>query len=258
MQNIMYNTVMVARNYTTKFSVSALSACLAITILLLPTPTQAAQSSANYKINEDFVGAGSGDSSSANFKVTDTVGAVGIGEAAKTAYRAFSGVPTPDEPRLAFSVDTTSINYGTLNPGLTRTGVAYFSVLNYTTYGYAVTIKGPSLTNSYSHAITPMATAASSAIGTEQFGINLVANTAPATLGADPVQVPDSTFSFGQALSGYNTANVYKYVNGASIVSAAKNSGQTTYTISSIVNISSTTPGGTYSSAQELICTGTY
>ena len=42
--------------------------------------------------------------------------------------------------------------------------------------------------------------------------INLVANTSPVTLGADPVQDPDSTFSFGLVSADYSSPNLYKYV----------------------------------------------
>jgi hypothetical protein len=103
-----------------------------------------------------------------------------------------------------------------------------------------------------------MSSNGSSAPGTEQYGINVVANTAPASFGADPAQDPDPTFSFGEAAANYDTANSYRYNSGETIARAIKNSGKTDYTISHIANISSTTPGGSYSGAHTLICTGTY
>jgi hypothetical protein len=103
-----------------------------------------------------------------------------------------------------------------------------------------------------------MATTAASSVGTEQFGINLRANTSPATFGADPVQVPDNTFSFGTVAAGYNTPNQYKYVKGDTIASSSRSSGETDYTISYIMNIGNLTPGGTYNMAHVLVATSTF
>jgi len=94
--------------------------------------------------------------------------------------------------------------------------------------------------------------------GTEQFGMNLVANTSPTTFGANPVQTPDSSFSSGAAASNYDTANNFRYVAGETIAYASESSGLTDYTISYIINAANTTAGGTYSGAQTLVCVGTY
>jgi len=106
--------------------------------------------------------------------------------------------------------------------------------------------------------MTAPSTPTASSSGTEQFGINLVANTSPATFGSNPAQIPNSTFSFGQAASGYNTPNLYKYVNGDTVASSSSSSGETDYTISYIFNISSTTPGGTYTMNHVLVATSTF
>jgi hypothetical protein len=97
-----------------------------------------------------------------------------------------------------------------------------------------------------------MSSAATSQVGVEQYGINLVANTLPTSFGANPIS------GFGVAASGYNTLNNYKYVSGDMIASAPKSSAQTNFTISYIVNASTTTAGGTYTGSQTLVCTGTY
>jgi len=89
-------------------------------------------------------------------------------------------------------------------------------------------------------------------------GMNLAANTSPTTFGAVPVQIPDSTFSFGVATSNYNTANQYMYVNGDTIASSPKSSGETDYTISYILNITNITPGGTYTMNQAIVATSTF
>ena len=94
-----------------------------------------------------------------------------------------------------------------------------------------------------------------SQIGIEQFGINLVANTAPASVGANPVF---GLFASGAASPNYGSSNTYRYVSGETIALAEKSSGVTTYTISYIANVGNLTPGGQYKSNQIIICTGTY
>jgi len=102
----------------------------------------------------------------------------------------------------------------------------------------------------------------SSAVGTEQFGINLRQNTvgcgAPANFGADPVQVPDNTFSFGTTAANYNTCGQFKYTKGDTVALSSKSSGETDYTISFIYNISDVTPNGEYVYNGTLVAPSTY
>ncbi len=209
-------------------------------------------SSTNYRIQEDFIGAGGLiNESSTNYQANESIGDIGVGNSTSTNYQTNSGYTTTSDPALTFIVNTSSINFGALSTSATATGAATFSVINYTSYGYVVTTIGtPPRTGSYT--LAGMNPAAASQTGTEQYGINLKANSSPMTLGADP------SGGFGVAASGYSTANNYKYVDGDTIASAPKSSGQTNFTISYIVNASNTTAGGSYTGTQELICTGTY
>lgn len=217
-----------------------------------------ALSSPSYQINEDSEGGGGNeDSSSASYRSSDSIGGAIGGEGNGGAYATASGFQSTDEPMLAFVVDTTSVNLGALSTSLARTGTATFSVLNYTSYGYIVQVIGAPPNNG-AHTLTALTSPTASIVGTEQFGMNLVANTAPSTFGANPVHVPDSSFAFGVASSGYNTANSYKFVSGNTIASAPKSSGKTTFTASFIANVSNNTPGGSYSGAQTFVVTGTY
>ncbi len=217
-----------------------------------------AASSSSFQIQEDFLGSGGViDSSSASYQSFDSIGAVGVGDSAGTAYQTQSGYTTTNDPNLSFIVNTSSVSLGALTSGSTATGTATFSVLNYTSYGYIVQVLGNTPSNGV-HNLTALSSPTSSVAGTEQFGINLVANTAPATFGANPVQVPSSSFSYGVAASGYNTANQYKYVSGNTIASAPKTSGRTDFTVSYIANVATLTPGGSYSGSQTLIVVGTY
>lgn len=217
-----------------------------------------AASSTSFQIQEDFLGSGGViDSSSASYQSFDSIGAVGVGDSAGTAYQTQSGYTTTNDPNLSFIVNTSSVSLGALTTGSTATGTATFSVLNYTSYGYIVQVVGNSPNNG-AHNLTALSSPTTSTAGTEQFGINLAANTSPTTFGAAPVQVPSSNFSYGVAASGYNTSNQYKYVSGNTIASAPKTSGRTDYTISYIANIATLTPGGSYSGSQTFIVVGTY
>ena len=219
----------------------------------------AQSSSTNYEINEYFIGPGGQlESSSTNYQLQGGgAGDTGVGESESTNFRQQAGFNTASEPRLSFAITDGAVELGGLSTVTTATDTATFSVLNYTTYGYVVQILGDTPVNG-SHNLAAMSSTAASQVGTEQFGINLVANTSPTTFGADPAQVPSSDFSYGQAATNYNTANNYRYVQGETIALAGEASGQTDYTISYITNISETTPGGEYAGGLTLIVVGTY
>jgi hypothetical protein len=215
----------------------------------------------NYRIDESFIGPGGNlESESDAYKLEAGQSSLGnpggAGEAGSDNFTIQSGATTTADPRLSCSITSGALNFGSLSSGATTTATATFNVLNYTSYGYNVSLLGGSLSNG-SHTLAPMSTTGPSEVGTEQFGINLKANTNP-TVGAEPVQVPSSSFSFGSPTANYGTANNFRFVPGETIAAAAKSSGQTDYTVSYIVNAANTTPGGRYTGNQTILCTGTY
>lgn len=215
------------------------------------------RSSTNYTLDEDFIGGGGLiESNSTNYRSNETIGDIGIGNSSSTNYQSNSGYTTTSDPALSVAITSSNVNFGQFSIGSAKTGTSTFRVLNYTTYGYVVQIIGAPPSNG-AYSLAAMSSTAASSPGTEQFGINLRDNSSP-DIGAEPVQVPDSTFSFGTVATNYNTVNQFRYVSGETIAQATKNSGQTDYTISYIVNVSSTTPGGSYSGAQQIIVIGTY
>lgn len=178
-------------------------------------------------------------------------------------YQTAAGFDTPVAPTLTFLVNTSLVNLGLLTYSNPVSATASFSVINYTGYGYVVQSMGnpPSIGGSPGHTLSAMN--GTSTPGTEQFGINLTSNnvsgaTPTAVFGSGPAQNPDSTYAFGQAASGYGTPNKFKYTNGDVIAQALKSSGETDYTISYLINISTQTPAGLYQMNQTLVCTGTY
>jgi hypothetical protein len=129
-------------------------------------------------------------------------------------------------------------------------------ITSYLSSGYTVQMYGdpPKMRG---HTITALTSPTQSQVGKEQFGINVVANTTP-DIGANLKQVPDSTTSFGQVNSGYNTPNYFKYVSGDVIAHSSKSSGETDYTISMIINVSNETPAGHYTSDYSIVVIPVY
>jgi hypothetical protein len=232
-------------------------------ILLMPAVALAAQSSSTtYQVNEVYFGTGGElNACSGSYCSKQAAGETTVGNTASTSYQAQGGFNTDREPSLDFVVSATNINLGVLNSGTTSTANATFSVKTYLAGGYAVTNASNPPTNSTA-TLNALATPTASNSTQEQFGINVVANTtgcgAPVNFGANPVQVPDASFSFGAAASGYDTCGLFKYVNGDTIASSNKSSGETDYTISYIFNVSRVTPGGIYRLDHILVATSTF
>jgi hypothetical protein len=218
----------------------------------------AQSSSANYQVNEVFFGSGGAlNDCSASYCAKESAGETAVGNTSSTNYQAQAGFNTERTPYLQFVINTGSQNIGTLSTGSTTTATASFSVKAYLSSGYVVQVESPGPANGSYTMLSP-STPTASAAGTEQFGMNLVANTSPVTFGANPNQAPSSAFGYGVAGSNYNTPNFYKFTNGDTIASSAKSSGETDYTISYIFNISNVTPGGIYTLNQVLVATATF
>lgn len=215
-------------------------------------------SSTNYQVNEIFFGSGGElDACSSNYCSKQAAGETAVGNTASAGYQAQGGFNTDRSPYIQINVNNTNINLGTVHPTTTSTATASFSVKAYLASGYVVeNASDPPVNGSYT--LNALTTPTASSAGSEQFGINLVANTAPITFGANPIYVPDSTFSFGQAATAYATPNLYKYIKGDTIALSNASSSFTTFTISYIFNISNVTPGGTYTFNHVLVATGTY
>ena len=218
----------------------------------------AASSSTNYKLIEPSLG-GTGllQSQSTNYQAQQSGGIVGVGTStAPTAVQIRAGHQTTNDPALSIGILTGNPSFSTFSPTSTATATSQFEVSDYTSYGYIVQLFGTPPTNSGGYKITPMATNGSPQVGVSQYGINLVANTIPATFGANP--------NFGQfgaggaAATNYNTPNSYRFVSGDIIAQGSQSSGNIIYTISYIVDVTDITPGGQYTSSQNIICTATY
>lgn len=224
--------------------------------VLVPAAYAETSQSTNYRFEESVLGGGGlVQSSSPNYQADGAVlGDTAVDNSASANYQVNAGNKTTPDPTLTFSIDNANANFGNFSASATATATAVFSVSNYTSYGYAVQILGTPPSNG-SHTVDAMASTDSPITGIEQFGINLVANTSPTSLGANP---DHGQSGFGSATANYGTSNMYRYVSGETIATSPKSSGKTIYTISYIVNVESLTPGGQYTSQQTVICTGTF
>jgi hypothetical protein len=226
--------------------------------MLVPLPVFAqTSSSTNYQTNEYFFGTGGElDASSTNYRAKTSVGELGVGNTSSTNYQAYAGFNTTDDPFIEFVVTSNTVDLGVLSSGSVATTTGTFSIRAWQSGGYVVRTESDPPTAG-SHQLSPMTSGGSSSPGTEQFGINLVDNSSP-NIGANPQQVPDSSFSFGQAETGYDTVNNFKYNKGDIIARSTKSTSITAYTVSYIFNISSLTPAGQYTFIQDLVATATY
>jgi hypothetical protein len=220
-------------------------------------PDLQACSSNQYGVSQVFFGSGGElQACSGTYCAKQSAGELTVGNTKSTSYQAKTGFNVNREESLELTVANTSVNLGIQSVAATAKGTAKFTVKSYLSSGYSVqTVGTPPSTSS--RTLTAMTTMGPAVTGTEQFGINLVANTGFAG-SANPAQLPDSTFSFGAAATGYNTTDRYKYVNGDIIAASASSSGTTEYTISYITNISNVTGSGVYSMQQSLVATATF
>ena len=214
-------------------------------------------SSTNFKIDQTQFGSGSSQRScSESFCSKASLGDTTVGSSSSANYIARFGAVTEGEPVLEIITLGDIENVGVLDVDRTATSSAVVKVRSYLSSGYVMQIAGPS-PNQGTHELARMQTPSTSHQGAEQFGINLVANDAP-QVGSDPEQVPDNTTSFGYVTDDYSTPNLFKYSSGDPVARSDTSSGQTNYTISMIVNVSNTTPGGRYSGQFSAIVVPTY
>ena len=219
--------------------------------------------SSSYAVGQTFFGSGGSlDSTcSTSYCAKQALGETGIGLTSSPGYQAQAGFNVDRSPSLEFVVNAANINLGVLSTTSTATATATFSVEAYLASGYSVITASPPPRDG-SHMMHALSSPTASVAGTEQFGMNLVSNTtacgAPANFGANPVQIPSSAYSYGTAASGYNSCGLFEYVQGSTIASSAKSSGETNYTISYIENISNVTPGGVFTMNDQLVAVPTY
>jgi hypothetical protein len=152
------------------------------------------------------------------------------------------------------------------SPTDTATATSQMSASTNAGSGYVITVNGPTLTSG-SNTISGMATSTTTAKGVSQFGLNLKANTLvtfsqPTGFGFEVAVTSNGTNYRGNAYTGYNTVNSFKFVTG-DVVADSTNGGAggtdaQIFTISYVANVPGSQPAGTYTSTLTYICTPTF
>lgn len=239
-----------------KRNIAILLSIPVVATLSLAAVTLAQTSSNSYRIDEYSFGTGGELNACSNaYCAKQSAGETTVGNTASTNYQAQAGFNTTADPMLEVAVNG-SIDFGILYPNLTRTGTANIQVRTYLASGYNMLVTGSSPKYgvvTLSNLVTPTTSQA----GQEQFGINLRQNTTPA-IGADPVQIPDSSFSFGVPSADYNIPNSFTYNDGAIVATSNKSSGQTNYTLSAIANVKGSTGAGQYTTNLSVVVVSTF
>ena len=209
-------------------------------------------SSNHYQINADSINVGGVKQTSASYNSEDTIGETATGTSSSTHYKVSTGYQAMWDypPGLSFAIGSNSAPLGTLSTSSVSSTSTTFSVSTNAAHGYFVGVTGSTLTSG-SHTIAAMGSAAPSSVGSEQFGINLVANSSP-SVGANP------SGGQGSAASGYASTNNFKYVSGDTIANASIYSQTTNFTISYIGNIATGTAAGSYAANLTLVATAKF
>ncbi|MEO7905091.1 MAG: hypothetical protein ABIR91_04840 [Candidatus Saccharimonadales bacterium] len=203
--------------------------------------------SPSYQMTEsEFGSINNQDSCSGEYCARMSIGSVNSGSGGSAKYSAKFGPITDDEPSLEVIVEPGVSDLGELTTSKTAFKTMMVKVRSYLSDGYTLQISGtpPSIKG---HTLATPSVPTVSKPGTEQFGINATINTAP-EVGAAPVQMPSSDFSYGAVEQGYATANMFKYSSQDVVAKSLSESGRTDYTISMIINVSNATPAGHYDS----------
>ena len=213
-----------------------------------------------------------------------TTGAVDAGTVTASTAQAIELSGTMPESLIFCTGETVTANCSVTTPGAvsfnqlfspTSTSYATSQMAASTNagQGYVITVNGATLTSG-ANSIPAMASAAAPTIGVSQFGMNLKENlttldgdNSSTDFGAEIAAASDAVDYKGQALTGYNTADVYKYVSGDSVANSAYDGASNNtlgptnsqvYTASYIVNVAGNQYAGTYTTTLTYICTPTF
>lgn len=148
--------------------------------------------------------------------------------------------------------DTYFKDMGELTTTNTVTAQSQMAVGTNASGGFAITVNGdpPSAGTA---TIDGLATPTASHPGTNQFGINLVANTSPA-VGEDP----QGPFANAVPSTDYGIADVYKYASGDLVAYSPNVSLMRKFTVSYILNASQSLKPGVYSTTLTFVASGRF
>lgn len=234
------------RNIDVRYYLKLLLVAAMLTMAGTGSVMAAESRSDNFQVSEAEFGAGAAlETCSGQYCAQASVGDITAGSepvegGASTA--SFGSLAEQEEPMLEVIVEEGVSNLGVLSIEETAYKQTVIKVRSYLSNGYTLQMLGKPPTYS-GHVLATPSQPTPATPGTEQFGINLVANTTP-LVGADLINTPTDEFSFGTVAPNYASANSFMYQDGDVVASSLSESGQTEYTVSMIVNVSGNTPAG--------------
>lgn len=149
------------------------------------------------------------------------------------------------------SASGNSIDFGTFSSSSTASATSQMRANTNGSGGYAITVKGSTLTSG-TNSIPALGTQTASEPGTSQFGMNLRSNTDP-NVGADPTGDGIGTYT-----SEYGTQDQFRFNSGDAVAEAVEETNSNTFTVSYIVNIEPKQAAGVYNTTMTYICTATF
>jgi len=148
--------------------------------------------------------------------------------------------------------DTYYSDMGTLSADSTLTAQSQMAVGTNASGGFAITANGYPL-SAGTHVIDGPLAPTESKPGTNQFGINLVENSAP-DIGKDP----EGTWANAVASPDYSQPNKFKYVSGDVVAFSPNVSLMKKFTVSYIVNANEKLKAGVYTTTINYIASGRF
>jgi len=139
------------------------------------------------------------------------------------------------------------INFGNLNAGSTASATSQLLSATNAANGLNITVSGSSMTSG-NNVINATAVSDASRPGTQQFGLNLVANATP-LVGSNP-QGPGTT----SPTASYGSSDLFKFVSGDTLASTSGVDDFRKLTVSYIINIPTGQPIGVYATTLTYIC----
>lgn len=137
------------------------------------------------------------------------------------------------------------IDVGELSKSATATASMQFSGATNDATGYTTYLNGSTMTSG-NNVINPLVSGGSSTTGASQFGLNLRANNSP-TIGIDPFGP-----GFSSATAGYNTPNIFRFVDGEALTNSSTSTDFKLFTASYIINVPPNQTPGVYATTMTL------
>jgi hypothetical protein len=141
---------------------------------------------------------------------------------------------------------------GNISDNSTLTAQSQMAVGTNASQGFVITANGTGLAAG-THTINNLATPTASDQGTNQFGLNLVANNEP-TVGHDP----EGDFTNAVPSPDYDQPNKYKFVSGDVVAYSPNVSLMRKFTVSYIVNANKNLRAGVYTTTINFIASGRF